>query len=539
MRAAIYARYSSEHQHERSIDDQVRLCRELAARHGAEVVGVYADYAISGAHLRSRPEANRLLADAKAGRVDMVVAEALDRLSRDQEDIAGVFKRLSFAGVRLVTSSEGEVGELHIGLKGTMNALFLRDLAQKIRRGQRGRIEDGLATCGNAYGYDVVRELDARGEPLRGKRRINEAQATIVRRIFDTYAAGTSPRAIAAELNRQGIPSPSGREWNASTINGSRQRKNGILHNELYVGRLVYNRQRFVKDPETGRRQAKPNPPSEWLTAEVPELRIVTDELWDRCQRRKAAHGAHPPHVSRRPKYLFSGMVRCGVCGGAYTSAEAGKLRCSTHREKGTCNNGRKVRIDEFEQRVLDGLRTRLLAPDAMAAAMKEYHEERRRLRAEERQRRERLTAQLSKLDRQIDNLVDAIAEGVASAAMKAKLTSAERERGAIAKELATVTDDEVVELHPSAIDAYRAKVAELQVALATDGEVRDRAMGILRQLIDRIEVHPVGNRGTVELHVVGVLPKLFSLAQGRLDEAEKVIMVVAEEGFEPPTQGL
>src|SRR5258708_31025604 len=144
MRIAIYARYSSDHQDERSIEDQIRLCRERACAIGANVVGTYTDYAISGAHLKSRPDANRLLRDAQDGCFDAILTEALDRLSRDQEDVAGLYKRLRFAGVKIITLSEGEVDELHIGFKGTMNALFLRDLASTIRRRHRVRFAFGL-----------------------------------------------------------------------------------------------------------------------------------------------------------------------------------------------------------------------------------------------------------------------------------------------------------------------------------------------------------------------------------------------------------
>ena len=87
--------------------------------------------------------------------VDMMLAEALDRISRDQEDIAGIYKRMRYADVKMFTLSEGEISELHVGLKGTMNALFLKDLADKTRRGQRGRVEAGKSGGGNAYGYDV------------------------------------------------------------------------------------------------------------------------------------------------------------------------------------------------------------------------------------------------------------------------------------------------------------------------------------------------------------------------------------------------
>lgn len=153
-------------------------------------------------------------------------------MSRDQEDIAGLFKRLRFAGAKIVTLSEGAVDELHVGLKGTMNALFLRDLAAKIRRGQRGRVVNGYSAGGLSYGYRVVKKVDERGEPIRGLREIDEEQAEVVRRIFREFASGRSARAIAAGLNRDGILSPFGGEWAASTINGNLKRRSGFLYNE-------------------------------------------------------------------------------------------------------------------------------------------------------------------------------------------------------------------------------------------------------------------------------------------------------------------
>jgi len=315
VRLAIYARYSSDQQNERSIDDQVRLCREHATRIGAHIVGVYADYALSGEILRNRPQAVGLLADARSGNCDAVLTESLDRLSRDQEDIAGIFKRLRFAGVRLLTVVEGEIGELHIGLKGTMNALFLRDLAAKIRRGQRGRTADGLVPGGRSYGYEVVRELDGKGELLRGRRRIKEDEAAVIRRIFQEYASGRSARSIAAGLNRDSIPSPAGKSWNASTINGSRARASGILYNEAYIGKIVYNRTTFSKDPDSGRRVSKPLPTSDRVIATLESLRIIPDDLWLAAKERKARYTALPTHQRRRPRHLFSGLVFVFVVG--------------------------------------------------------------------------------------------------------------------------------------------------------------------------------------------------------------------------------
>ena len=162
QRVTVYARYSSDNQREASIDDQVRLCREFLSREGWTLVKTFQDAAISGS-TGFRPGYQALIEAAGKGQFDIVVAEALDRLSRDQADVATLFKHLRFAGVRIVTLAEGEITELHIGLKGTMNALFLQDLAQKTHRGQRGRVEAGKSAGGRCYGYDVIRRTDERG----------------------------------------------------------------------------------------------------------------------------------------------------------------------------------------------------------------------------------------------------------------------------------------------------------------------------------------------------------------------------------------
>src|SRR5258708_727570 len=187
--AAIYARYSSDLQRDASIEDQVRLCKARIETEKWISAGVYTDHAMSGA-IRLRPGYQKLLEDARAGAFDVVVAEALDRLSRDQEDVAALYKHLSFAGVTMVTLAEGEISELHVGLKGTMNALFLKDLGKKTWRGLEGRVRLGRSGGGLCFGYDVVKETDAGGEPVHGGRRINDAEAAVVRRICRDYATG-------------------------------------------------------------------------------------------------------------------------------------------------------------------------------------------------------------------------------------------------------------------------------------------------------------------------------------------------------------
>ena len=214
MIAAIYARYSTDMQSVASIDDQVHQCGKLIATRGWAKGPVYSDAAISGAS-HHRPGYQKMILDAKAGKFDVLVSEGLDRLSRDQADTATLYKELAFREIPVFTVAEGEITEMHVGLKGTMSALFLKDLAQKTRRGLEGRVRAGKSAGGNSYGYKVVRQLKADGTLTKGEREIDERQAGIVRRIFTDYAAGKSPRAIAAALNAEGVPSPRGKAGEA------------------------------------------------------------------------------------------------------------------------------------------------------------------------------------------------------------------------------------------------------------------------------------------------------------------------------------
>jgi site-specific DNA recombinase len=373
MRAVAYARFSSDLQRDASIEDQVRLCRARIEAERWIFITAYADHAMSGS-IRMRPAYQSLLEDARAGSFDVVVAEALDRLSRDQEDVASLYKHLTFAGVKIVTLAEGEISELHVGLKGTMNALFLKDLAMKTRRGLEGRVREGRSGGGLCYGYDVVRGGDARGESVHGARRVNEHEAAVIRRIFSDYAGGKSPRAIARDLNGEGMPGPGGRAWCDTTIRGHFVRRTGLLNNELYVGRLVWNKQRYVKDPGTGKRLARLNPDSQWIVQEVPDLRIVDDALWAAVRLRLEAIRNTPAVKNarqkrfwekRRSRHLLSGLVKCGRCGGDLAAVGKDYLACSAARRKGTCSNRQSVRRLHLENVIIDALKANLMAPES------------------------------------------------------------------------------------------------------------------------------------------------------------------------------
>jgi DNA invertase Pin-like site-specific DNA recombinase len=505
MRAVIYARYSSELQRDASIEDQVRLCKRRIADEKWSLGDLYRDHAISGS-IRMRPGYQKLLEDARAGAFDVVVAEALDRLSRDQEDVAALYKHLTFADVQLITVAEGLIRELHVGLKGTMNALFLKDLGQKVRRGLEGRVRDGRSGGGLCYGYNVVREFDGRGEPVHGGRTINEAEAIVVRRIFGAFASGRSPRGIALELNAERVPGAHGKTWGPSTIYGNWRRGTGLLNNELYVGKLVWNRQRFLKDPSSGKRQARLNPSDEWVIQEVPALRVVDDPLWSAVKARQQ-HVRHAlahdgagirSERARRPVYLLSNLLKCGVCGGGFSKVSNEHYGCSAARNRGTCDNRITIRRDVLEASVLSGLKTHLMQPELVKEFIAEYHRELNRLNANREGDHAQQKSELARVDRQIRAIIEAIKDGMRTSGMKDELLALEARKAQLVSETKHVPAP-APRLHPKLADIYRDKVENLNKAL-NEETTRAGAAEALRALIDEIRLVPENGRLEIEL---------------------------------------
>jgi DNA invertase Pin-like site-specific DNA recombinase len=401
-----------------------------------------------------------LITDALAGRFQLVLAEAMDRLSRDQEDIAGLYKRMANADVKIVTLSEGEVTHLHVGLKGTMNALFLKDLADKTRRGQRGRIELGKSGGGKTYGYDVVRQLAPNGEPMRGDRSINAKEAEVVRRIFRDYVAGKSPKRIATELNKVGARAPR----------------------------------------DSGKRQARSNPESEWIVQEVPELRIFNDDLWNAAKTRQAEikvkrgddgrEGENHLRERRRPKYLFSGLTKCAYCGGSYSMISADLLGCSTARNKGTCDNRTNIRRDKLEERVLNALRHHLMDPTLFKEFCNEFTREMNRLRMQARTSIEAAQSEIKRIDRELDKLMKLIlASGDDDTPMRLmrQMKELEGKKSEFERFLANA-EEPPPHLHPEMANFYRVQVGELYESLQEEAKAkRMKAADLLRSLVKEI----------------------------------------------------
>jgi site-specific DNA recombinase len=463
-RAVIYARYSSENQRDASIEDQLRVCRARAEREGWSIVQVYSDHAISGA-TTLRPGFQSLLANIRAGKADVVLAESLDRFSRDQEHIAAFFKQVSFAETRIVTLSEGEVSELHIGLKGTMGALYLKELAEKTRRGLEGRIRAGRSIGRAAYGYRRVPRLNDQNEPDRGLRAIDPCEGAIVLRIFKEYASGFSPVRIARTLNAEGVPGPSGGPWYESTIRGRPLRGDGLLRNPIYIGQLVWNRRRNMKDPITGHVRRRPNDCSAVISHDVPGLRIVDEALWARVQlclererlpaRKASGEAANVGFQEhRRPRHLLTKKVFCGCCGRTFAVLGKDYLGCLAARH-GVCRNTVRIRRQVLEAEVVDALGSRLMHPELVAAFIDEFIAEWNRRSSEAASAGESRQRELQTVQRKLTNLVDAIADGLRAPGLQSGLDELEGRRSALLAELARSSAPAPV-LHPNIGNLYR-----------------------------------------------------------------------------------
>ncbi|WP_313352174.1 recombinase family protein [Paracoccus sp. (in: a-proteobacteria)] len=410
-----------------------------------------------------------------------------------------------------------------------MSALYLKDLAQKTHRGLEGRVRDGKSAGGISYGYRARRELLPDGTLTTGERVINPAQAAIVTRIFTEYASGLSACVIAAALNEEGIASPDSSKgdgtWGPSTISGNWKCGTGILNNELYIGRLVWNRQRFVKDPATGKRQARPNPPEDWIIEEVPELRIIPDDLWQTAKERQGAiradmnpagvQSARPrPERARRPDYLFSGLVRCGGCGASYTLINKTGYGCAAARNKGgaICSNRVTILREEVEARVLDGLRDKLLHPELIAAFVEEYRKAFNAAAGDRSGAQDNATRELKQIEKKITGILAAIEDGMYHPSMKAKMADLENRKTRLTAFLEDSPEPPALRLHPRLSDLYREKIANLSKALQEPG-MKLEATQLLRSLITEIRMLPDSTApGGHEIELVGELAGILAL---------------------------
>lgn len=512
-KAAIYARFSSDLQHERSIDDQVALCERTAQRAGYKVIKTYDDRAKSGTGTMDRDGLQALMAAAKLRKFDAIIVESLDRLSRDQADLSRLHKQLKFYKVALVTAHEGEATDISVGIRGIVGQMFIKDLADKVRRGHNGRVRAGLIPGKIAYGYRRVlgpEQADGRKDFLPGVREVDPDQAKIVRRIFKAYADGVSKREIAQALTDEGVPSPSGgKNWNHQCITGGAGNHLGIIGNQLYVGKIVWGTHQHVKDPDTERRIRRDGKPEDILIADAPHLRIVSDDLWEQAQGMRRKRGEQRgsrrgANTSTVREYVLAGLLTCSKCGHhmivtrSKTARGAGpRVGCSAAFRKDACSHTKSYDLEAIEATVLHGLKTNLDV-EALTAFTKGAHEEWSRRQKSAGAERDQVERTVNRVTMQIDRIVTAIADTDEPVeALVTKLKKLEAERAGLTEKLRLLrADGNVVSLHPQMIANFRASIEQMHEALTSASMTPEQSAPFrtaFRNTFERIEVHQTG----------------------------------------------
>ena len=539
MKAAIYARFSTDMQRDQSIDDQVRGCKKFITQEGWELVKIFSDKGLSGSKT-DRPDYQAMLTAARAGKFDVIVCEDVSRLWRDEAEQARCVKELKYLERDIIGLNDGidtrrEGFEYLLAIKGAMNAGYRREIAKRTHRGQTGVVLNGKSAGGKAYGYESkyeqgINSKTGRPEMKPTGRCIIPEQAETIRQIYSWYAQGYSAHWIAAELNERGIPSP-GSSWNrtirrkgkwlASAVYGDMTKGTGILNNELYNGRLIWNRSRWVENPTTGKRERRERPKEEWVITDVPELRIVPLELWEKVKARQTETREKTTNLqaamknTSRAKYLFSGgMLKCGECGANFAMISYYQYGCGSHKNGGkhACSNGLRVSRKVVEAALLAGIKEQLFTPEAIDLFKRETAQLLADAKRDKTPDTTLLKADLAEAQKVQGNLVKAIEDGLYSEAVKTKLEETEDRirRLTVALNADSQQFAKIAAILPRAVERYQKLVENLESM--PDHHI-PHARRELKRVLGEIKLIPHESGDYLEAEISGNFNGLVNLA--------------------------
>jgi site-specific DNA recombinase len=500
--AAIYARYSTDKQKDTSIEDQFALCERVALRLGLKVVGKFDDRAKSGRTQFGRDGLQDLKDAIDRRDFDVLIVEDVDRLGRDIEDNAHIRKRLKWKNIALFNHS-GEMSEIEADIKNVISAQFVRDLTVKIKRGLDARAEKGLFPGAVTYGYKTVE-----GKP--GEREIELGEAKIVYRIFREYADGVSPRDIACGLTLDGIPAPSGAErWSHQSLIGGTYGQ-GMLGNRLYIGEIHWNTHRTVKNLKTGKDGKRAVDPSEHIIRDVPHLRIIPQNLWDRVQARRTQRcSARIKGIRRaeRSHHLLSGLLRCAACGGnmkikGKDREGHSRIVCSSAYNYRACTNSKTYDIEAVKNTAITNLQKLLADECNVEIAVKEAAKHFETIAKRNSGERGEVTRKLTNVKVQIERIARTIIDVGDSPTMSKMLQEKEVERAGLEERLKHVSSTNL-SLHPNLIPKYLEALRRFQ-KLLDGGQDTAELRSAFRTMISAVVVHPTGKRLGCDVEVLG-----------------------------------
>lgn len=471
MTVVIYARYSSENQSEESITAQIRACTEYSIRNGHEVVNHYIDRAQS-ARSDKRPQFQQMIADAKQKQFQAIIVHKLDRFSRDRYDHAYYRRELNKAGVRLLSVLENlddspESVVLESVLEG-FSEYYSKNLARETRKGLREIALQAKRTSGSIlYGYYCDSE---------GNYHINEAEAAVVRRVFDANLKGTGYDKLLEEFRREGIKTRRGKEFTKNTFAY-------MLRNRRYTGDYIYS--------PVGELKYKKCEP---IVIEDAIPAIISKADWYAVQE-KIKHKKNTGRPPVKQIYLLSGILYCGKCGRQmYGHAQRKRknydyayfsYECETHvRRKSECGQ-KSVRMDRIETAVMDYMR-RLFAPVRIDELKNWFLNNMDRLNQKQDAEIKAYEAEKQKLKAKSEKAIDLLLDGdLPKEAVKRKLEECENR--------IAVLESKIAQLRAQTITPEKIEKA-IKMCLNFDALTREEQRYIIRKIIKKITVSDQGD---------------------------------------------
>ena len=459
MRAAIYARYSSESQRQESIEDQIFTCRRLAREKGFIVLDdhIYTDYALSGSR-RDRPGLNAMIATSVSKPFDVILVDDLSRLARDNFLMLSVLAEFQYVGIRVISvadnlDSDDEESTLGIQIRGIFNELQLRDLKKKTLRGLIGQKQRGFSAGERTFGYtsvpsgQMVTDKKGRSRPEGYKIEIDTREADVVLRVFRAFADGQSITSIVKMLNSEDIRGRKNekKNWANNTVGR-------ILSNEKYVGKWVWNKSESRRDPKTGRRRRFPKPESEWIINHDDSLRIVPQELWDTVQQKrqqvtrtwpsqrgkKGLSSNQGRHQKIYPSHLLAGTMTCSECGATISQVSGksgGYYGCPNARKK-ACDNKVLVRRSIVEKIVIGEVQKMIASPEQIRYLLEKVESEVAKLCSDIPESIHRKESELRSEEKRLANYINFIGEGNAGRTLNEALLECEKKVDSLQSEI-------------------------------------------------------------------------------------------------------
>lgn len=449
MRVAIYARYSSENQSEKSIDDQIRVCQKYIEHHNftCDEKYIYTDEAISGSII-NRPGLQALERAMENKEFEAVAVDDLSRLSRSNHQMLTLVNKFNFHQVKIISVSDGIItdddnSKLGIHIRGLINELYLDDLKKKTMRGLEGQKLRGFSTGENVYGYKSCPvgelRLNKKGQPkYEGMvHKILDEEASIVKRIYKDFTEGKSINGIVKELNEDKTLTRKNQKggWCASTISR-------ILKNEKYTGQWTWRKYKNVRDPISGRMKKLVRAQHEQIAIFKEELIIIDKETWKRAQDRwKHLDGSWPmtqksdktkgsfkSYVHSSPNHLLAGLLKCKCCGGAMVqiSGKGGGYYGCYNNKRRTCGNKLLIQRKKTEHYILQHLKEKLLTAENLKYVYDNVEKEIARSLHEVPEELKQKKHQHEKIQAELQNLLNFIKAGNFSKIVSEALSDAE-----------------------------------------------------------------------------------------------------------------